>query len=41
VAYRMGYINGMQLENIIGKLPKNDYSNYLKMVLGESKTNIG
>jgi glucose-1-phosphate thymidylyltransferase len=38
VAYRMGYIDSKQLEKIVNKLPKNDYRNYLKSILKESKT---
>jgi len=36
VAYRLGYIDGKQLEKVIHQLPKNEYSNYLKVILRES-----
>src|SRR4051794_24677484 len=34
VAYRMGYISAVELENLAHKLP-NDYGNYLKLILRE------
>src|SRR3954470_21246147 len=34
VAYRMGYISAVELENLAHKLP-NDYGSYLKMILQE------
>jgi glucose-1-phosphate thymidylyltransferase len=34
VAYRMGYISALELENLANKLP-NDYGTYLKMILKE------
>jgi glucose-1-phosphate thymidylyltransferase len=34
VAFRMGYISAVQLENLANKLP-NDYGSYLKMILKE------
>jgi glucose-1-phosphate thymidylyltransferase len=34
VAYRMGYISAVELENLANKLP-NDYGSYLKMILKE------
>jgi glucose-1-phosphate thymidylyltransferase len=37
VAYRMGYISAVELENLAHKLP-NDYGSYLKMILKESDT---
>ena len=36
VAYRMGYIDGKQLNKVIDQLPKNEYSNYLKVILRET-----
>jgi glucose-1-phosphate thymidylyltransferase len=35
VAYRMGFIDSSQLENIINQLPNNDYRDYLKSILKE------
>jgi len=32
VAFRMGYIDGKQLEKIIDELPENDYKKYLKTI---------
>jgi len=37
VAFRMGYIDSRQLENIIDKRPKNDYRKYLEGLLRDSK----
>jgi len=37
VAFRMSYIDRKQFEEIINRLPKNDYRNYLKMILKEEK----
>ena len=37
VAFRMGYIDKVQLEEIIEKMPENDYRKYLKMILEEEK----
>jgi len=37
VAYRMGFINESQLEDIIRAVPKNDYSNYLQNILKENR----
>jgi len=37
VAYRMGFIDDRQLEEIIRTMPSNDYSNYLKSFLKENK----
>jgi glucose-1-phosphate thymidylyltransferase len=41
VAYRMNYIDSEQLGKIADKLPKNDYRNYLKSILKESKKSGG
>ena len=37
VAFRMGYIGKNQFEEIIERLPANDYRKYLKMILKEEK----
>jgi len=37
VAFRMGYIDEKQFQGTINKLPKNDYSKYLKEVLKDYK----
>lgn len=36
IAFAKGFINAAQLETIIGSLPKNEYREYLQMVLGEA-----
>ena len=35
IAYRMGYIDSIQLEKVISKLPHNGYRNYLNSILKE------
>jgi len=35
VAYRMGYIDGEQLDRIAGELSRNDYGHYLRDILNE------
>jgi len=37
IAYKMGYIDSKQLENIIDKIHKNDYRKYLEGLLRDSK----
>ena len=37
IAYRMGYIDEMQLKETINKLPKNSYRKYLEGFLRDSK----
>ena len=37
VAFRMGYIDEKQFQEIIGRLPENDYSKYLREVLKDYK----
>ena len=37
VAYRMGYIDKLQLKKIVNKLPENDYRRYLKGFLRDCK----
>jgi len=37
VAFRMGYIDKVQFEEIIEKMPENDYRKYLAMILREEK----
>jgi len=37
VAFRMGYIDKVQFEEIIEKMPENDYRKYLEMILREEK----
>ncbi|GAF78864.1 unnamed protein product, partial [marine sediment metagenome] len=37
IAFRIGYIDSKQLENIIDKIPKNDYRKYLEGLLRDSK----
>ena len=37
VALRMGYMDSRQLENIIDKIPKNDYRKYLQGLLRDNK----
>jgi glucose-1-phosphate thymidylyltransferase len=39
VAYRMGYISAVELENLANKLP-NDYGSYLKMILQEPEAPV-
>ena len=36
IAFTKGFIDATQLEKIIGALPKNEYREYLEMVLGET-----
>ena len=38
VAFRMGYIDSKELEKIINKLPKNEYREYLRIILKEYKS---
>ena len=37
VAFRMGFIDGKQLEKIINQLPNNSYKDYLEIILGEER----
>jgi len=37
VAFRMGYVDKNQFEEVIERLPVNDYSKYLEMILKEEK----
>jgi glucose-1-phosphate thymidylyltransferase len=37
VAFRMGYIDENQFQEVIDRLPKNDYSKYLGMILREEQ----
>jgi glucose-1-phosphate thymidylyltransferase len=40
VAFRMSYINRNKFEETINRLPKNDYRNYLEMILKEEKGKV-